>query len=216
MDTLIGVAAGVIGLILGLLGAATSLSPPATRRGKFAVVSAFAVLSIVAIATTFVERRASEKAAGEAKSQMDALLSSSVRLTDQNQELLIANNNLQLQVQRAAEAPRMLALQQTLKHDIQGHLAAISKFLSERQNQFRQESLAIPSKDYPVRLESFRQQLASTYASDYYPRTQELLKRAAALHLIPDGDFSIDGRFIAAGLLPYIDDLQDVVKNLPD
>ena len=95
MDTLIGVSAGVISLLLGVLGVAVSLSPPATRRGKGSVVVAFAALSLLAMMTTVADRRAADEATQQAKARMDELLSSSAKLTEQNHELLLANNTLQ-------------------------------------------------------------------------------------------------------------------------
>lgn len=212
----IGVSAGVISIILGLLGMVTSLVPPKSPRAKKLAVTLFGVLSAIAIATTVVDQTRSAKAAQLTKEQMEALLASSAKLSDQNHQLLLSNNDLQKNVLTAAEAPRQLALQQTLKTEIQEHLANISQFLAVQQEQFRRESAAIPASEYPGRYSQFRRNLASTYAREYFPRTQKLLQRAAGLGLISDRGYNIDGRFIEAGMLPYISDLEQLLEYLPD
>jgi hypothetical protein len=78
------------------------------------------------------------------------------------------------------------------------------------------QKVKIPQDSYSAWAERFRQRRSSLYVMYYFEDTQALLRRAAALDVVPDQSLDIDQRFIDAGMLPYLDDLRKLVKRLPD
>jgi hypothetical protein len=190
-------------------------------------VAIFITLSVIAAITTVIDRQSSNRSARDNKAQLEALardnkaqlealIASSATLAEQNQQLLQSNAVLRERVAEAAAAPQRVAMQGTLKSDIQRHLARVSAFLSEEKRKFNKESFSIPPADYPQHYMGFRRQLSASYVSRYYNETRRLLLSAAEMKLIPAESFEIDSRFIDAGLIPYVDDLQKLAARLPD
>jgi hypothetical protein len=218
MDILLGVGAGVLSIVLGVIGIVVSLHPPSGVAARRGVTALFSVLSLIAIGLTIADKRLSDRKERSAEEQIAHLRSASDTLVSQNRELLGSNATLQQQVAAlsARPGPYEVALDQTLKHEIVAHLAAIRDFLAERTRVFNIQNINTPPDVYPARYTAHRQLLASEYSRKFLPTTCRLLGRAAQRHLIPSGDCEMDGRYIEAGLIPYMDDLQKIAARLPD
>ncbi|MBV4473320.1 hypothetical protein [Pseudomonas botevensis] len=216
METFIGVCAGVIGIVLGVIGVVASLHPPKTRSAKMAVVALFVVLSALAVATTVVDRQRAERDALAINRDLSLLKDSSSALTKKNDQLLQDNLALEAKIAEMAQAPLRLALEQTLKRDIKQHLERVDGFLSSENDEFNRDSGQESNEEHAQRYSIFRRQLASDYVSKYFSETRALLLRAANLKLIPMQSFEIDGRFIEAGMIPYVDELQKLSTRMAD
>ncbi|MBV4476846.1 hypothetical protein [Pseudomonas botevensis] len=103
-----------------------------------------------------------------------------------------------------------------MKTDIKKHLELVTKFLSSESEKFNSESTQESDKEHAQRYIVFRKKFSADYVSKFFPKTRELLFRAANLKLIAMQNFDIDGRFIEAGVIPYIDDLRALTTKMAD
>ncbi|MFJ4194160.1 hypothetical protein [Pseudomonas sp. NPDC089534] len=216
MDTFIGVCAGVIGIILGVIGVIASLHPPKANSTKMLVIGLFVVLSALAVTTTIIDRQWAQRQSLEVEHTLSSLKGSLSNLTELNAQLSRDNVDLREKIDEAAKAPQRLALQQTLKHDIERHLEQVSEFISTKTEEFEKGNWQASGEERVRQVERFRSQLAGEYVSKFFFNTRALLLRAVELELIPPRDFAIDGRFIEAGLIPYLDDLRALHEKMPD
>lgn len=228
MDVLIGVSAGVIGLILGVVGIATAFHPPQKRETKVALTIVYVALSAIAIITTVIDRVAAANEADLSKKQMNELVESSRRQTDDFLKL-----TAQLETQKTAFADSNQALREQLsnlrvqgtdgqsssvKARIESLLKNIDSFIRKRTEGFSQRTAKMSQEEYKSSnaYMKFREELSAEYVGTYVQQVIALLNEAADAGAAEKQQYAVDDRFVQAGLIPYLEELRDAYSRLHD
>lgn len=226
VELLIGVSAGFIGLVLGIVGIATAFHPPQTRRKKATLTTFYVVLSAIAAVTTVLDRQTATDEAELNKRQMNELVESSKRQTEDFLKL-----TAQLEIQQTAFADSNRALREqlstfhaqssrppssSLKSRIESLLKEVDSFIRRRTENFSIDSAKMSLEEYRSSdaYSKFRRELSAEYINTYVHQVISLLVEAADAGAAEKRPYGMDERFVEAGMTPYIDELRDAYSKL--